>query len=182
MQDPNPPSLRSPISTPVWIAGLLVSSAIGAATGAAAAWLADPVSGAARRARIRDQSLSLFNRILRRGDRLARQAVDRARGLAAETAARVSRAPETIDDNVLSERVRSEFGRVVTATRLINVTARDGVVTLTGFILADELDRCLTRAREVEGVVDVIDELEPVTDLDEASRRNRDFPKSQLHS
>ena len=52
-------------------------------------------------------------------------------------------------------RVRSELGRVVSHPRAIHVAARDGVVTLTGPILAHEVEPLVAAVASVRGVRDV---------------------------
>jgi len=58
-------------------------------------------------------------------------------------------------DDVVVDRVRARLGRVVTHPHAIGVTAQDGHVTLTGPILAAEVDPLLAAVRRVRGVRDV---------------------------
>src|SRR6266566_5145613 len=74
----------------------------------------------------------------------------RAAGLMAETRARFRK--RAVSDPVLVERVRAKIGRVVSHPRAIVVTADQGHVTLSGPILAGEVDDLLSAAAAVRGV------------------------------
>jgi osmotically-inducible protein OsmY len=67
---------------------------------------------------------------------------------------------EEVTDEVLGNRVRSQIGRHVSHPRAIEVAAHDGVVTLRGPILANEVDELLTAVLTVRGVRDVDDQLD----------------------
>jgi uncharacterized membrane protein len=82
----------------------------------------------------------------------------RARGLAAEASARLNHEP--VDDDVLSARVRSRIGRLVSHPGLLGVTARSGRLTLDGPILADEVEALLAAVGRVRGVASVDNRLE----------------------
>jgi hypothetical protein len=130
----------------------------GVGCGAALAFMFDPDRGARRRAMVRDKAV--------RGTRRTRRAVDaticdmsnRARGIAASARGRWSGAP--IDDITMVERVRARMGRVSTHPRAIDVDARDGVVTLSGPILAAEVQDVMSTTAGVAGVVSVVNELD----------------------
>jgi uncharacterized membrane protein len=79
-------------------------------------------------------------------------------GLAAEIRGRFER--EDVDDDVLVARVRAAMGRATSHPSSIAVTAADGTVTLSGPILAREVDDLLSSVRSVRGVQDVVDQLE----------------------
>src|SRR5690606_21515297 len=59
-----------------------------------------------------------------------------------------------------TDRVRAAIGREVAHPSSIEVDAHDGIVTLSGPILADEAPRLLQCVRDVRGVRDVEDRLE----------------------
>ena len=65
-----------------------------------------------------------------------------------------------VDDDQLTERVRAELGHKVSSLSALEVTARDGVVTLAGRIPREELPDALATARKVRGVEQVRDELQ----------------------
>jgi uncharacterized membrane protein len=128
------------------------------ALGAAVMYYLDPGRGARRRALLRDKLVHLANKAEDAAETTARDLRNRTRGLAAETRGRF--ADDDADDPVVVGRVRAEMGRVVSHPHAIIVTARNGVVTLSGAILADEVDSLLSRVRHVRGVRDVTDRLE----------------------
>ena len=114
--------------------------------------------GKRRRARLRDKARHLAHQA---GDTIETTAKDmshRARGLVAKTQARFR--SEAVTDDVLVARVRSKMGRVVSHPRALTVTAHEGRVTLTGPILAGEVDTLLAAIADVPGVVSVENRLE----------------------
>jgi uncharacterized membrane protein len=130
----------------------------GMVVGAGAMYLLDPDRGARRRSLFWDQGVHVSHKL---GDGLAataRDARNRTAGAAAELRSRF-RADEA-DDEVLHERVRSAIGRAVSHPSAITVLVSDGRVTLTGPVLADEVDDLIERVKEVRGVKEVGNELE----------------------
>jgi uncharacterized membrane protein len=114
----------------------------------------DPDRGRRRRAITRDK--------LGRGLDAARDAAattgrdlrNRARGVVAEAKTAI-RGEGPVTDDVLAERVRSTLGRVVSHPGSIDVAAAGGVVTLSGPVLAREVDHLLSCVSKVRGVQDV---------------------------
>jgi uncharacterized membrane protein len=130
----------------------------GAGIGALAALLLDSDRGARRRALLSDK----FVYGLRKGRDAAgatgRDLGHRARGVVARVQSRMH--PSDASDDVVVERVRAKLGRFVSHARAIDVDVRDGVVTLTGPILASEVKPLLKAITGVRGVVAVRDNLE----------------------
>ncbi len=135
-----------------------VSMVTGAGLGAGLMYLLDPERGDRRRALIRDQVVRVLNKTGDAAGVTARDIRHRTRGLVAEWRGRLAEGP--VGDEVLVERVRSRLGRVVSHPRAIEVTARDGRVTLSGPILAREEGRLLAEVRRVRGVQAVEGRLE----------------------
>ncbi len=79
--------------------------------------------------------------------------VNRSRGLAAAARSRLS--PDDADDWVIEQRVRAALGRVVSHPSAVAVNASEGRVTLSGPVLADEVEGLLACARKVRGVEEV---------------------------
>ena len=79
-----------------------------------------------------------------------------ARGLYAIAAS----GSEPRSDNVLIARVRSKMGRVISHPSSIEVTADQGRITLSGPILAHELNDLLTTIARIPDVVEVENRLE----------------------
>jgi uncharacterized membrane protein len=133
-----------------------LSGALG--LGAGLAYLLDPERGRRRRALASDQIVSAAHAAGDAADATARDVRNRVLG----TIARVRSMFEDdhASDDVIVERVRARMGSSVRHARAIDVTARDGHVTLRGPILADEVDGVLRRVRRVRGVCSVDDRLE----------------------
>jgi uncharacterized membrane protein len=71
------------------------------------------------------------------------------------------RAPsESGDSQVLAERVRSKLGRVCSHPRAIRVACDDGIVTLRGDVLQQDLTAVLRGVRHVHGVKKVVSDLQ----------------------
>lgn len=131
----------------------------GAAVGAGVMALLDPGRGAYRRSLIRGQLVRASHKTADGLDALARDATNRARGIAAEARSVVR--SEHVGTRKLVERVRAELGRVVSHPRAIEVIASDdGCVCLSGPILTEEADQLIAAVRAVRGVCDVEDRLD----------------------
>jgi uncharacterized membrane protein len=128
--------------------------------GLGASWMyyADPDLGRRRRAQARDQLIHLLHRTDNAIGVVARDVTHRAEGVYAQLASLCTfRKPS---DEVLAERVRSKLGRLVSHPRALEVTAHDGRVTLSGPILAQEVDHLLCGVSYVPGVAEVENRLE----------------------
>jgi hypothetical protein len=130
-----------------------------AAIGAGLMYLFDPERGRRRRARLRDQAVHLNRELVDMVDTAQRDFKHRAEGMVARV--RSTFETGTADDRVLQARVRAELGRLVSHPGAIHVEARDGVVTLTGPILREEVRGLLSGVESVRGVTRVISHLEP---------------------
>jgi uncharacterized membrane protein len=130
----------------------------GVIVGAGAMYLLDPDRGARRRSLLRDQSMHAGHKL---GEGLAATARDaRNRTTGAASALRSRFRPDEADDEILQERVRSAIGRVASHPTAITVSASEGQVTLTGQVLADEVDGLVRRVEGIRGVKEVRNELE----------------------
>src|SRR5207245_245605 len=135
---------------------LFVLSGMG--VGAGLMYFLDPDRGNRRRALVRDKMVHLLHES---GDAMGTISHDlghRTAGLAAETRSRFRR--EDVSDAVLVERVRSKIGRVISHPRSVEITAAEGHVTLSGPILAREVDDLLAAVASVRGVRGVENRLE----------------------
>ncbi len=129
----------------------------GFAAGVGLMYLLDPDRGARRRALVRDQLVHL-NRKLEDGvDAAARDARNRSRGIAARARRRLQH--DHAPDQVVRERVRSRLGRVCSHPGSIEVSVQDGLVTLTGPVLAAEVDQILAQTRSTRGVRGIVNQL-----------------------
>lgn len=135
---------------------LLISAAIGAT----AMYFLDPQDGRRRRARTRDKAQHVARRLNEAYDVTLRDAQHRMQGLQA-TGRRLLRRDNKVSDEKLVGRVRAVLGRYVSHPHAIEVSARDGYVTLSGPILEAELYPLLRAAKHVPGVRGVENRLEP---------------------
>lgn len=133
-------------------------SIIGTGIGAGLMYYFDPDRGRRRRAMVRDQMSHGLHKAVAGLDATSRDVVNRVRGTGAMARSWVRGGP--VSDDVLVQRVRSTIGRIVGHPASIDVVARNGVVTLGGPILADEVNKLLTRVASVRGVKSVEDRLE----------------------
>src|SRR5581483_10429177 len=88
----------------------------------------------------------------------ARDARNRAYGTVASLRSMLSGG--AAGDEVVAERVRSKLGFLVRHPSSIEVTVKDGHVTLSGPILADEVDRLIRNVEQIRGVMGVENRLE----------------------
>jgi osmotically-inducible protein OsmY len=130
----------------------------GVGLGAALAFALDPNAGNRRRALMRDQLVRASRKTRDGLDATARDLTNRTRGIAAATRARMT--SEQIADDRLLERVRAKLGHATSHPRAIEVTVRDGHVTLRGPVLSREVPRLLMAISNVRGVRSVVNELE----------------------
>jgi osmotically-inducible protein OsmY len=136
--------------------GAMLLSGLG--LGAALMYVLDPERGKRRRALVRDKAVRTAHKASDRLDARSRDWKNRARGAAAELKA--MKRSEDVSDPVLEERVRAEIGRAVSNPGSIEVTAIGGSVTLSGSVLASEVDDLLSAARAVRGVEDITNRLQ----------------------
>jgi uncharacterized membrane protein len=131
---------------------------IGAATvGGLMAYFLDPHTGRRRRALVKDRTTNLIKEADRAIGKASRDLSNRARGAVAE--ARSLLPLPGVSDEVLAEQVRARMGRVVSFPHFLEVTARDGVLTLRGAVLRSEVDKLLSAISSVRHVASVRNEL-----------------------
>lgn len=129
----------------------MVGSAV---LGAAAMYILDPDKGRRRRAVGLDKAHSFIASVGHLISIGAHDASYRIQGIGAR-ARRVFKRGGTPDDLVLIERVRATMGRVVSHPHAIQVGAYKGRVTLSGPILAGEVEQLLDVVRSVQGAIEV---------------------------
>jgi uncharacterized membrane protein len=130
----------------------------GIGLGAGLMCLFDPDKGRRRRATARDAAHHIVNAFDDAVGKTSRDLSNRARGLVAELDS-IFRCEEA-DDDVIAERIRSKLGRAVSHPHAIHVAANQGRVTLSGQVLASEVDQLLKRVWSVRGVTGVENRLE----------------------
>ena len=122
----------------------------GLGLGAALMYVFDPDRGKRRRAMIRDKVDSTAHRFSDKAEKMGRDIGNRAYGMIAETKSMFRH--EEASDDVLVHRVQARLGRLPVHIGAFDVTAHDGIVTLRGEILSEELTKVLRAARFVRGV------------------------------
>ena len=136
--------------------GLAVVGSVG--LGAALMYIFDPDRGKRRRALLRDKVEATGNKLSDKVEKMGRDLSNRAYGVVAETKSIFQ--PDEVTDDVLVDRVRSRLGRIPAHISAFDLAAKDGVVTLRGQILADEVPKVLRAARFVRGVKDIDNQFE----------------------
>ena len=137
--------------------GLTFGAGLGLGTGLM--FLLDPDRGKRRRAMLRDKCAWSARKTSEAAQVTARDIRNRAQGIASGIQSTFKSEP--VDDTKLTDRVRSKLGRVVSHPHAIEVTAQEGVVTLSGPILTDEVPYLLACVNRVSGVNEVINDLDP---------------------
>ncbi len=131
---------------------------LGAGLGAGLMYLLDPERGRRRRALLRDQLTRTTHRAMHRVNVAARDIGHRTAGLAAEARHRLT--TEHPSDRVVADRVRARIGRTVSHPHAVRVDVAGGRVTLSGPILAREVDDLLACVSSIRGVTGVENRLE----------------------
>jgi len=129
----------------------------GLGLGAALMYVFDPDRGKRRRALIRDKVDAAAHKMSNAAEKASRDISNRAYGMVAET--KTIFRHEEVSDDVLVDRVRSRLGRIPVHIGAFDIDANNGVLTLRGEILADELPKVLRAARFVRGVKDLENQL-----------------------
>lgn len=130
-----------------------LSLVVGIAVGALAMYYLDPLAGRRRRARVRDQLVSVGHDTAYFTGRKAKRAADRVKGYLATHRPGGHDAPES--DQQLHDRIRARLGHVMHSPRSVEVRVEQGRVCLRGHILRVELDRVLHEVSRMAGVASV---------------------------
>lgn len=113
-------------------------------------YLLDPDRGRRRRALVRDKLVSVRHQLDDAAEVTATDVLNRGRGQVARLRSLVT--GKTPSDEAIAHRIRSELRFVVRHPRSVEVEVQDGRVTLSGPVLADEVDHVLSVASSVAGV------------------------------
>ena len=131
----------------------------GAAIGAGVMYLADPL-GKRRRAIARDAALHGARVIGRAANIGGRDMAHRLKGVLAEAKGMLKHEP--VDDEILTDRVRTEVGRFSSHPN-VEVIVENGCVTLLGPVVDREEQSVLNAAQSVRGVCGVVNRMKPYT-------------------
>lgn len=126
--------------------------------GSGAMYLLDPDRGKRRRALLRDKFVWATRKTGEGIETAARDLSNRAYGMAATVNSQFR--TEEVSNATLVDRVRARLGRAVSHPRAIEVSANNGIVTLSGPILEDEVNGLLTCLVWVPGVEQLDNQLE----------------------
>jgi uncharacterized membrane protein/CBS domain-containing protein len=126
--------------------------------GAGLMYFLDPNRGKRRRALVKDQAVHLSKVANRELARKAADARNRAQGVWLETEKFFE--SETLTDAQLFGRIRSKLGRISLHPHAIKTSVEGGKVTLTGLILADEVETVIKGITAVSGVNEIENKLE----------------------
>lgn len=130
----------------------------GAALGAVATYFFDPVRGRRRRVVLHDQFFSTMNDFKHDSKKFFRILKSKIFGSVAEVQSKLH--PKEQNDETLNQRVRSAFGRRVRHAKAIETSVTYGIVTLSGPILAEEVDKLIKCVKSIPGVQKVINHLD----------------------
>ncbi|MCI0338784.1 MAG: SRPBCC family protein [Acidobacteria bacterium] len=150
---------------------------MGLGLGAGLMYMLDPNRGKRRRAQVRDKVVYTLNVADKAIGKASRDLNNRLAGLEAEVKS-IFRS-EDVDDDVLKARVQTRLGRLVSHPHAIKVECKEGKVTLSGHVLAHEVDALLHGVFSVDGVTEVLEKLEAhaqagnIPDLQGGRERNR---------
>lgn len=127
--------------------------------GAGIMYLVDLEEGRRRRARLRDAAVHV-SKILKAAARMtSRDVGHRLTGMAARMFGAIA-ADAPPDDDVLVARVRARLGRLVSHPGAIDVTASNGIVTVSGPIFDAEVEQLLKGVGAVAGVTGIENRLD----------------------
>lgn len=134
----------------------------GAAIGAASAYLLDPDRGRSRRARLYDQTSALARKATGKSRSWVRYQKGAARGVAHKLSEPFREQEQSVDDDTLLQKIRSEaIGYWDPASENVEIDVDRGIVTLKGSVgkPTDHAD-LINLIRKVEGVEAIQDRVE----------------------
>jgi BON domain len=146
-----------------------LASSVGAAgTAAALMFFLDPRRGRRRRAFVRDKTSHAVTGARISIGKAARAVGTGTRGLATGTWSRMC-PRASADDDVLAERVRSKIRRVVSRPDALDVSARNGIVTLRGDVAQPDVRRLMSRVYSLRDVKEVRNEMKTHSGADDVA-------------
>ena len=130
--------------------GKVISLIEGLGIGALAMYFYDPDRGNSRRALVRDKVQSIYNAKLDAKDIMVNDTINRVKGLAHKTKARLSF--HSPDDKQILEQIKSKIGHVVSHSGALAIDVNCGKVRVSGPILAEEQEQLIATIWDVQGV------------------------------
>lgn len=150
----------------------------GALIGATCAYLADPQRGKARRAYLLNRSKGVSNRLTNSAGQYAKIAANIVKGTFYEAKAKLSN--ESVTDQKLVERVRSQIGRLVLRPKEIRITASNGIVCIKGPIIQSDMEDLVSGIRKVNGVKGIDNQLSVYSDASNMPELEGDSPPAHM--
>jgi osmotically-inducible protein OsmY len=132
---------------------------IGIGIGAGLMYALDPQQGNRRRALARDKFTKAVHKTGHAVGATSRDVANRATGVAASVQSRFFE--DNAPDDVVEARVRARLGRISSHPGAIDVTAKDGLITVHGPVFKSEMASVLRGVSSVRGVQHVENRLEP---------------------
>lgn len=142
-----------------WTAGVWMMA--GAALGAGVMYFCDPHRGKARRAELQQKAGGVVRQAGHEVAIKAEDLVNRAKGVVAKAEAAFEHCGESVDDDVVADRVRSHMGHVTEHASDIKTEVVSGVVALRGTVAPDKHRHLIDEILAIPGVKGVRDLLTP---------------------
>jgi hypothetical protein len=145
---------RKPWMTPGrWLAAAGIGT-----LGAGLMYYFDPERGRRRRSLLSDQAVHAGHKLQSGAGKTGRDLRNRTKGTLASVRG-LFRSRKT-EDEVLTERVRAHLGRAVSHPGSIEVDTQQGRVSLSGPVLAHEVEQLILHVRSVHGVKEIENRLD----------------------
>ena len=144
-----------------------LATLVAAAAGALAMYYLDPELGARRRA--------LLASLVSDGMRAPRR-TGPGRGRSGQRGTERSALGDPRNDAELRSRIRAALDRMVSHPGALNVTVEDGVVRLSGRVLAQERDGVLEQVQRLPGVARLVNAMSAHGDPQDIARRDAPVP------
>ena len=132
----------------------------GATLGAGLMYLLDPDRGRRRRALVRGKGIRWSRKTREFAGSTSRDVRNRAIGMGAAVKSWIQSEPP-VTDRILCERVRAKVGQFSRHPSAIDVHVTDSAVTLSGPVLADEVEGICHAVSGIRGVTHIFNRLEP---------------------
>jgi hypothetical protein len=128
--------------------------------GVSCMYILDPARGRRRRVLLLDKGVRAWRTARVAARKTVRDARNRSVGLWHAMTAGIMGTDRRSDDEVLAARVRSKCAGLVRHPRSLNIETEEGLVILSGPIVADEVERVIACVQALPGVRDVENLLE----------------------
>ncbi len=142
-------------SRPAGVGALSASGAAAVAVGLI--YFLDPRSGAARRKSVADKISSCVNQTGEYIDAAYKSVTNHGKGWISEMRSHMS--GSELSDDIIVEHIHAKIGHLIQNPGAVEVSVRDGMVTLNGPVAFDELDGLISYVASMRGVHGVTNQL-----------------------